>query len=104
MDWCERNWVGYVFGLAGNKVLLRAWRASPRRSRWSGSKAGPRRSGVSRKFAYAAQTWSTERRVIARVEASDKGADSCFVVTNLAGTPRWLYEAVYRARARAAIW
>src|SRR3954468_3685766 len=23
MDWCERNRVGYVFGLAGNKVLLR---------------------------------------------------------------------------------
>ena len=23
MSWCERNRVGYVFGLAGNKVLLR---------------------------------------------------------------------------------
>ena len=43
-------------------------------------------------FAYAAETWNTERRVIARVEASDKGTDSRFVVTNLAGTPRWLYE------------
>ena len=49
-------------------------------------------------FAYAAKTWGTERRVLARVEASDKGADSRFVVTNLAGTPRWLYEAVYCAR------
>jgi hypothetical protein len=52
-------------------------------------------------FAYAAETWNTERRVIARVEASDKGADSRFVVTNLAGTPRWLYEAVYCARGQA---
>jgi hypothetical protein len=39
--------------------------------------------------------------VIARVEASDKGADSRFVVTNLAGTPRWLYEVVYCARGQA---
>ena len=39
--------------------------------------------------------------MIARVEASDKGADSRFVVTNLAGTPRWLYEAVYCARGQA---
>jgi hypothetical protein len=39
--------------------------------------------------------------VIARVEASDRGTDSRFVVTNLAGTPRWLYEAVYCARGRA---
>ena len=52
-------------------------------------------------FAYAAETWSTERRVIARVEASDRGTDSRFIVTNLRGTPRWLYEAVYCARGRA---
>ena len=39
--------------------------------------------------------------MIARVEASDKGTDSRFVVTNLAGTPRWLYEAVYCARGQA---
>jgi hypothetical protein len=52
-------------------------------------------------FTYAAETWNTERRVIARVEASDKGADSRFIVTNLAGTPRWLYEALYCARGQA---
>src|SRR3954454_15684935 len=46
-------------------------------------------------FAYAANAWNTERRVIARLEASDRGTDSRFIVTNLAGTPRWLYEAVY---------
>jgi Transposase DDE domain group 1 len=39
--------------------------------------------------------------VIARVEASGQGTDSRFVVTNLAGTPRWLYEAVYCARGQA---
>ena len=53
--------------------------------RVEGGAAKVRRFG---ELAYAAETWSTERRVIARVEASDKGADSRFVVTNLAGTPR----------------
>ena len=52
-------------------------------------------------FAYAARSWHVERRVIAQVEASSRGTDSRFVVTNLAGTPRWLYEAVYCARGRA---
>ena len=66
--------------------------------RVEGKAAKVRRFG---EFAYAAKTWSTERRVIARVEASDRGTDSRFVVTNLAGTPRWLYEAVYCARGRA---
>jgi Transposase DDE domain group 1 len=31
MSWCERNRVGYVFGLAGNQVLLRRVAPSPRR-------------------------------------------------------------------------
>jgi len=101
MSWCERNRIGYVFGLAGNKVLLRrvaglAEQAALERVEGGADKV--RRFG---EFAYAAETWSTERRVIARVEASDKGADSRFVVTNLAGTPRWLYEAVYCARGQA---
>jgi hypothetical protein len=101
MSWCERERVGYVFGLAGSKVLLKraaglAEEVAMRRV--EGEAAKVRRYG---EFAYAAQTWHTERRVIARVEASDKGADSRFVVTNLAGTPRWLYEAVYCARGQA---
>jgi hypothetical protein len=101
MSWCERNRVGYVFGLAGNKVLLRrvvGLAEAVALERVEGGAAKVRRFG---EFAYAAKTWSTERRVIARVEASDKGADSRFVVTNLAGTPRWLYEVVYCARGRA---
>ena len=41
--------------------------------------------------------------MIARVEASDKGVDSRFIVTNLAGTSRWLYETLYCARGQADI-
>jgi hypothetical protein len=52
-------------------------------------------------FRYAAKTWAAERRVIARVEASDRGMDTRFIVTDLAGTPRWLYEDVYCARGQA---
>ena len=52
-------------------------------------------------FRYAAKNWHVERRIVARVEASDRGTDSRFIVTNLAGTPRWLYEAVYCARGQA---
>ena len=44
---------------------------------------------------------TSERQVIARVEASAQGSDSRFIVTNLKGTPRWLYEEVYCARGQA---
>jgi DDE family transposase len=101
MSWCERNRVGYVFGLAGNKVLLRhvaALAEVAALDRIGGEGDKVRRYG---EFRYAAKTWDAERRVIARVEASNRGSDSRFVVTNLAGTPRWLYEAVYCARGQA---
>ena len=90
-----------MFGLAGNKVLLRRVAALAEEAaleRLDGEAAKVRRYD---EFAYAAKTWGVERRVVARVEASDRGADSRFVVTNLAGAPRWLYKVVYCARGRA---
>src|SRR3954471_14302971 len=101
MSWCERERVAYLFGLAGNPVLLArvpGLAEAAALERVEGGADKVRRFG---EFAYAAKTWAAERRVIARVEASDKGTDSRFVVTNLAGTPRWLYEVVYCARGRA---
>jgi hypothetical protein len=101
MSWCERERVAYLFGLAGNPVLLArvaGLAEAAALERVEGGADKVRRFG---EFAYAAKTWAAERRVIARVEASDKGADSRFVVTNLAGTPRWLYEVAYCARGQA---
>jgi hypothetical protein len=101
MAWCEHNRVAYVFGLAGNQVLSRrvadlAEDAAVARIEGEGPKV--RRFG---EFPYAAKTWQVERRVIARVEASAQGSDSRFVVTNLRGAPRWLYEGVYCQRGQA---
>jgi hypothetical protein len=101
MAWCERNRVGYVFGLAGNKALLRRVAALAEAAALERIKGGAAKVRCYGEFAYAAETWSTERRVIVRVEASVQGADSRFIVTNLAGTPRWLYEVVYCARGQA---
>jgi hypothetical protein len=101
MAWLERNRVGYLFGLAGNRVLLTkvAHHAEDTAlERIAGEAAKARRHA---EFGYAAKTWGAERRVIARIEASTQGSDSRFVVTNLKGAPRWLYEEVYCARGQA---
>ena len=94
MAWCERKGIGYIFGLAGNPVLLRqvsllAEDAALGRLGGNGEKV--RRWGD---FRYAAKSWTVERRVIARVEAGPQGADSRFIVTNLSGLPKSLYEKV----------
>ena len=54
-----------------------------------------------RAFRYAARSWKAPRQVVARIEASTHGSDSRFIVTNLKGTPRWLYESVYCRRGQA---
>ncbi len=101
MSWCERNRVAYIFGLAGNKVLLAnvaALAEDAALGRIEGEAEKVRRYA---EFAYAAKSWTAARRVIARIEASAHGSDSRFIVTNLRGTPKWLYEAVYCARGQA---
>jgi DDE family transposase len=52
-------------------------------------------------FAYASRHWDRERRVIARLEHSEQGANPRFVVTSLAGDPAELYEQLYCARGEA---
>ena len=52
-------------------------------------------------LAYRAKSWSRPRRLIARVEATANGTDSRFVVTNLSGRAKHLYERVYCARGAA---
>jgi hypothetical protein len=101
MAWCERKRVGYIFGLAGNPALLR--QVSPlaedaAMARIDGEAEKVRRYG---EFRYAAKSWKVERRVVARIEAGPQGADSRFIVTNLPGLPKTLYEKVYCARGQA---
>ena len=101
MEWCEANGVDYVFGLSGNAVLhaqvrevaddlcvRRAEAGNEKRRTWTG-------------FRYAAKSWTRERRVVARLEASPLGLDVRYVVTTLPGTAEHLYETVYCARGQA---
>jgi hypothetical protein len=101
MAWCERNRVGYIFGLAGNRVLSSrvadlAEDAAVRRALGEADKVRRFRA-----FRYAAGSWKASRQVVARIEASTHGSDSRFIVTNLAGAPRWIYESVYCQRGQA---
>ena len=52
-------------------------------------------------FAYAAQSWPYERRVITRLEFGDQGTNPRFVVTNLRGEPQALYDGLYCQRGEA---
>jgi hypothetical protein len=49
---------------------------------------------------YQAGRWPKARKIIARAEATSMGSDVRFVVTNLPGSAKVLYEKVYCARGR----
>jgi Transposase DDE domain group 1 len=51
---------------------------------------------------YGAKSWSCQRRVVARIEASTQGLDIRFVVTSFAqGSAEWIYDSLYCARGQA---
>jgi hypothetical protein len=101
MAWCEANGVDYVFGLAKNSRLTASIA-----DELSRAEAGWRDSGqparVFKDFRYRTlKTWSRERRVVAKAEHLDGGANPRFVVTST-DAARWdakaLYEELYCAR------
>ena len=102
MSWCEDNGVDYILGLPGNKVLDRLVEpvADAVRVRRALSQAPVFRRCTETR--YGAKSWRHERRVSARIEATAKGLDIRYVVTNIArGTAEWLYETLYCARGQA---
>ncbi len=102
MDWCESNDVDYIFGFGPNAVL--AAQIFPRLDACNVQRAIGQLDKV-RTFAatrYAAKSWLRTRRVVARIEATAKGADVRYVVTSLKwGSAKHLYERVYCARGQA---
>jgi hypothetical protein len=101
MTWLERNRAGYIFGLAGNRILLDRVADLVEDVAVRRVEEGTEKVRRFRDLDYAARSWKAERRVIARVEATCRGGDSRFIVTNLAGSPRWLYEELYCGRGQA---
>ena len=102
MEWCERNDVSYVFGLATNEALDRlvADRVEALALRWEANSAETVRGFAETR--YAAKSWSADRRVVARTEVTYKGVDTRYVVTNLDKSGRrWLYDDLYCARGQA---
>lgn len=97
LDWCDRNHVGYIVGLAKNSRLNKMavhWLEQARQN-FEQTQTKQRLFG---EFKYAAATWKNELRIIARIEHTDKGANPRYIVTNLEGDAQSLYEKLYCAR------
>ena len=97
LRWCDHHEVGYIIGLAKNKRLNRltaslqdeaaaCFAATGHKVRWFTD------------FQYAARSWDGARRVIAKIEHSQHGVNPRYVVTNLEGDAKQLYDKLYCVR------
>jgi hypothetical protein len=103
LDWCEANGVDYVLGLSPTSTLKRHVGVLEA-STLARFKADPTAGKVRRfkEFHDAANSWRRVRRIVARVEAGNEGADVRFIVTTLGtGNGRSLYQDLYCRRGQA---
>ena len=101
MNWCERSRVDYLFGLARNARLTAEIEAELVEAQDEATRTGK----PARRFHdftwRTLDSWSRERRVVAKAEWTGGEANPRFVVTSLARREvgaQYLYEQVYCAR------
>ena len=100
LGFCDRNDVKYIVGIAtnsrlqtlGDRVIRKA------KKKFKKTKAKVR---LFQSFKYKAHSWDRSRRVIMRMEYTEKGSNPRFIVTNLKGGKRKLYEKIYCERGDA---
>lgn len=100
LRWCDRRGVDYLVGVAKNSCLLK--RAAPLMEQ--AKKQCDATGQKQRLFSwieYAAGTWDKKRRLIAKAEHDEKGANPRFVTTTLQGDAQQIYDEVYCARGEA---
>lgn len=97
LNWCERNDVGYIVGMASNKRL-----EAPLKPIINVARAAYENSGQKQRIfmplSYQAGSWKCSRKVVAKAEYTSKGPNLRFIVTNLEGNSQHLYDKIYCAR------
>jgi len=104
MDWCERNQVDYVLGVSRNTRLERRIAKALQKARGRFAVTGEATRTFVEFYYRTQKSWSRRRRVVAKAEWLEKGANPRFVVTTL-GPREWhapaLYEKLYCERGEA---
>jgi hypothetical protein len=104
MSWCEEHCIDYVFGLAKNARLKRAIGAELQEAQALSVASGHSHRRFKELTYRTRKSWSRERRVVAKAEATPKGPNPRFIVTSLSVeefSARELYENFYCARGEA---
>jgi hypothetical protein len=97
LKYCDKNDVGYVVGLAKNKVLARMAKLFTTEAENAFEVTGEKQRSF-HELEYGAKSWDRKRRVILKAEHLLKGPNARFVVTNLDHPPDAIYDGLYTQR------
>lgn len=100
INYCERAGVHYIVGLARNARLEQITEFLELAMKDDYQSSGVKQREVG-EFMYAAQSWARQRRVITRLEYGGQGNNPRYVVTNLTGQAKELYDDLYCQRGEA---
>lgn len=94
--------LNYVVAMGKNTVLTRRVKKLMRKARRLSRESG-KTAHVYGELRYAAKKWPHKRRLVVKAEVvrhpgRDPKENPRFVVTNVPGSPRWIYERVYCGR------
>jgi len=98
MAWCEANRVDYVLGLARNARLVGLVQEALAQAKALHETTGEPARLFTELTYQTLNSWSRARRVVAKAEHLERGANPRFVVTTLDEDARALYEDIYCAR------
>ena len=99
-NWCDRNGIDYIDGIAKNDRLLEKAAGLMFEARVMYVVNGQKQR-LFGDFDYGAGTWRYARRVIVKAEHGWRGSNPRFVVTNISGDAAELYDQLYCARGEA---
>jgi len=97
MRWCEKHNVEYIIGIASNVRLQKMTSFIAIKSRKKFNRTGTK-SKLYTAVYYAAKSWDKRRKVIVKAEHTGKGKNLRYVITNMKGNSKYLYEKIYCAR------
>jgi hypothetical protein len=92
-EWCEKEGVGYAFGLVSNPRLERLAEPLLERAQRESEAHDGRKVRLLSDAPYRAESWERPRRVLYKAEVLEKGTNTRFVVTSKKrGEPKKLYD------------
>lgn len=97
LDWCDKQNVQYIVGMGQNKRLNKLLAPTMELAQMEYNKTEEKQRYFD-SFLYKANSWSCERRIVGKAEITRHGENHRYVVTNLTGDSKDLYDKVYCAR------